>query len=105
MCTVMPARSSPRSRNSPTCSPGPEPEIEPIGRVDDRPRAPDTSDGTVEAGEYPVTSGLHHDPAVAIDLGRGHNIVRVEQFAPASVAELCRARCGVDDVGEQHGRE
>jgi len=60
---------------------GPEPEIEPIGRVDDRPRAPDTSDGTIEAGEYPVTSGLHGDPAVAIDLGRGHNIVRVEQFA------------------------
>ena len=51
--------------------PGPNPEVELIGRVDDRLRAPDTSDGTIEAGEYTVTGGLHHRSAVTIDLGRG----------------------------------
>jgi hypothetical protein len=85
--------------------PGPNPEIELISRVDDRLRAPDTSDGTIETGEYTVTGGLHHDPAVTIDLGRGHTIMRVEQFAPAPIAELCSASRGVDDVGEQHRRE
>lgn len=82
--------------------PGSDPEIEPTGRVDDRPRALDTSSRSVEAGKYAVTGGPHHDPAVPFYLGRGRTIVRVEQVAPAPVAEFCGAGRGVDDIGEQH---
>jgi hypothetical protein len=81
--------------------PSPDPEIEPTGRFDHRLRALDTPGRTIEAGKYPVTGGLHHDPAVPFDLIGGRTIVRVEQFAPAPVAELCGAGRGVDDIGKQ----
>src|SRR5437773_1391152 len=81
---------------------GADAEIEPTAGVDYRPRALDTSSRTIEARKHPVTGGFHHDPAVPFDLSLCRTIVRVEQFAPAPVAEFCGAGRGVDDIGEQH---
>ena len=68
----------------------------------DRLGTADRAGRPIEGGEKPVARGLHLAAERALDLAAHDNVVRVEQHAPAAIADLRRPLRRVDNVGEQH---
>src|SRR5262249_43439617 len=73
--------------------------------ISDRDGGVDRPRRAVEGGEEPVAGCFHLSASVAIELAPHHGVVRVEQIAPAMVTQGGRGARGVDDVGEQYGRQ
>ena len=65
----------------------------------DRPRR------AVAGGEETVTGAANLPAAVAGELSSDGSVVGIEQRAPAAVADLDRARRGLDDVSEEDSGE
>ena len=101
MCTAMPARSSPRTSHSPVCRP--ERTSRPQSRAAPATACAHLTAATrpVERGEEAVAGRLDLHAAVALELTSDRPIVRVEELAPTTVADLDRALGRPDDVGEQ----
>src|SRR5919197_291292 len=85
--------------------PGSELEPEPPDRLLDRVGGPDCPRRSVECCEEAVPRGVDLLPPETVELDTNGLVVRLEQLAPAPVAELHRALRRADDVGEEDGRE
>ena len=105
MCTAIPPTSSPRSSTSPVCSPARiwSPSAAQLSRS--APRSRIARAGAVEGGQDAVAGGLDQRPPDARPAGGHELVVRVEQLAPAPVAQLGGPLGRADDVGEQHRRQ
>src|SRR5437762_13370032 len=70
--------------------------------VHDRLRATDGTGGAFDDAEEPVADHADLAAAERVEVPPHYRVVRVEQLAPSSIAELGRTRRRRDDVGEQH---
>ena len=84
---------------------GPDLEPERPHGAPDRGRAADRTRRPVEGREEAVAGHVHLVPAEARELMPDAGVMRVEELAPAPVAELGGVRGRADDVGEEHRRE
>src|SRR5919197_928590 len=80
-------------------------DAEPPDRLLDRVGGADRPRRPVECGEEAVPRGVDLLPAEPDELDPNGLVVRLEQLAPAPVAELHRALRRADDVGEEDGCE
>ena len=71
----------------------------------DRLGASDRAGGAVEGREEAVAGGVALLAAEADQLSADKSVVTLEQIAPSTISELCRALGRADDVGEENGRQ
>jgi hypothetical protein len=84
---------------------GPNVEPEVVCVADDLGRAAHALGGPGEEGQRAVAGRLDRLPAVGPDGGACGGEVTVEHARPRSVSRMRGAAGGVDEVGEEHGRQ
>src|SRR5262245_35712054 len=89
-----------------TCvKPRPDLESELANNVPYRTRAPNRAGRAVEGREESVTGRVHLPSAEVPQLSSDEPMVLLHELAPPAITELGSTGCGVDEIGEQEGRQ